>query len=453
MNQEPTPFNNFSNWVKTSITLRLVTIGILVLIMLIPISFITDLITERQQRRDEAVKEISSSWGAEQTVSGPVLTVPYKISTRVYSQDQKNYTVSETRELAQFLPENLEISSKIQPSVRYRGIYEAMLYNAEVSVKGYFKKPDVKTLNSDAETLIKQTFISVGISDLRNIEKVDLTFNGKTYAFNPGTESTALFPSGISVPVDIETAKDDSKLYFSYTLKFNGSSGIFFVPLGKETSVDINSPGQNPSFEGAFLPKSHNITKAGFDAHWQISNLNRNFQQSFTGVPEGIAASTFGVRLLIGVDEYQKNTRASKYAILFIMLTFMTFFFVQTINRIHIHPIQYLLVGLALVVFYVLLISISEHLNFTFAYLIASAAVITQISLYVKSMFKHNILTLVTALILVVLYTFIFVIIQLQDFALLVGSIGLFAVLAAAMYFSRNIDWYSLKTKKEEEKE
>ncbi len=451
MSQETLPFGNFSNWVKNSLTLRLVTIGFLVLIMLIPISFINDLITERQVRRDEAVNEISSKWGTEQTVSGPVMTVPYKYYTRVYNEETKTYTAVETRELAHFLPEKLEISSKIIPSLRRRGIYEAMLYNADITIKGYFKKPDVKALYSDANALLKETFITVGLTDLRNVEKVDLSFADKSYEFNPGTEAVALIPSGISTPVDVETSSDTTKLYFSYTLKFNGSSGLFFVPLGKETYVDMTSPGQNPSFDGAFLPKTRNIDKNGFTANWQISNLNRNFQQAFTGVPEGIAPSTFGVRLLIGVDEYQKNTRASKYAILFIMLTFMTFFFVQTINHIHIHPIQYLLVGLALVVFYILLISISEHLSFTYAYLIASLAIILQISLYVKSMFKHNLLTLVTALILVVLYAFIFVIIQLQDFSLLVGSVGLFAVLAAAMYFSRNIDWYSLKTKKEKE--
>lgn len=448
MQHDESIIDKFQNWVKNSITVRLVTIGILILIMLIPISFIQDLIYERQNRQDEAIREVSSKWGEAQTLTGPVLSVPYTVYKEIYENDKKK--VIQATEYAHFLPENLNITTNVEQEIRYRGMYEVVVYTADITVSGNFANIDPKSLDIKSDFHKDKAFITTGLSDLRGIkENVELTLNNKIYPFSTGLESTDVISSGISTKINLNE-QDSINMSFSYKLKLHGSTSINFIPLGKETTVAMKSTSKNPSFTGAFLPE-HTITKDGFDANWKVFHLNRSFPQSFRNTVSGIYESSFGVELLVGVDEYQKNTRASKYAILFIMLTFMTFFFVQTINKVRIHPVQYLLVGLALTIFYTLLLSISEHLSFGFAYLIASVAVIGLITLYTVSMFQNTKLTIITGLILTLLYGFIYTIIRLQDYSLLFGSIGLFLVLGTAMYVSRKIDWFSLKTSKDNE--
>jgi inner membrane protein len=227
------------------------------------------------------------------------------------------------------------------------------------------------------------------------------------------------------------------------TIKFNGSSHLRFVPLGRATDVTLKSTWVTPSFDGAFLPDLRNISNDGFDAHWNVINLNRPYPQQFLGTMSGISDSAFGLTLMLPVDQYQKSLRAAKYAVLFITLTFVVFFFMQIINKVKIHPVQYVLVGLALCMFYTLLISLSEQIHFGWAYLIAASAIVLLISIYAQGTFKSIKLTLFLSSILVVLYGFIFSIIQLQDFALLVGSIGLFLALATVMIITRKIDWYN----------
>ncbi len=246
------------------------------------------------------------------------------------------------------------------------------------------------------------------------------------------------------------------------------------MPLGRNTQVNIRSDWPNPSFDGAFLPDERDVDESGFTARWEVLHLNRNFPQAWKGSqyrfttpgaspsspdnyyydrpPVDVAQTVsteasgyrFGVNLLRPVDEYQKSMRSAKYAILFISLTFLVFFFVETLNRKRIHPIQYLLVGLALCIFYALLVAISEQLNFNLAFIVSSIAVTVLITLYCHSIFKQQKLTLFIGLLLVMLYGFVFTLLQLQDYALLIGSIGLFGILAVVMYFSRKIDWYAL---------
>jgi inner membrane protein len=232
-------------------------------------------------------------------------------------------------------------------------------------------------------------------------------------------------------------------------LNFNGSTSINFVPLGKVSEVSVKSAWQNPSFVGAFLPDERNIATTGFSANWKVLHLNRPYPQAFKGATSGIDESSFGVNLFVPVDEYQKSMRSAKYAAMFITLTFLIFFFVQIINGIRIHPVQYIMVGLALCVFYTLLIAISEHLAFHWSYIIASISIILLITLYAKSIFNENRLTALLALILCILYLFIYAIIQMEDYALLMGSIGIFIVLALVMFLSRKINWYALKTQED----
>jgi inner membrane protein len=255
--------------------------------------------------------------------------------------------------------------------------------------------------------------------------------------------ATKISDSGVSVmaPLDLKSAKTYK---FSFDLNLNGSQSLNFIPLGKETNINLASKWANPSFDGAFLPDQRQVSKDGFTAQWKILSLNRNYPQSFSESDSySIKDSAFGVKFLVPIDQYQKITRSVKYAIMFIALTFLTFFFVEIFNKKRIHPIQYLLVGFALLVFYTLLLSISEHTNFNFAYILSSIATIILITLYSKAIFKNNFLSLLLGCILIILYGFMYVVLQLQDYALLMGSIGLFIVLAAVMYASRKIDWYS----------
>lgn len=211
--------------------------------------------------------------------------------------------------------------------------------------------------------------------------------------------------------------------------------------------VTLNSDWNNPSFSGNFLPFSREIDDDGFSSKWKILHLNRNYPQKWTGSRYQIAESEFGVNLRVTVDEYQKTIRTAKYAIMFIGLTFLTFFMIELLGGKSVHPIQYLLIGFGLLIFYTLLLSFTEHISFNSSYMLASSAIIILITLYAKSVIKENKLTLLIMGILVLLYGYLFIVIQLQDYALLMGSIGLFLILALMMYLTRNIDWFSAMKK------
>jgi len=231
---------------------------------------------------------------------------------------------------------------------------------------------------------------------------------------------------------------------FTLSLDLKGSQLLYFTPVGKVTDIALTSEWSNPSFNGAFLPDSREVNEKGFVAKWNVLHLNRNFPQSWTNNRHTIYNSSFGIDLLLPVDNYQKSYRSVRYAILFIGLTFLIFFFIEVLHKVFIHPIQYILVGVALIVFYTLLLSISEHLHYNFAFIISAIATLLLIAGYVRAILRSGSFTMLISGILTVLYTFIFVIIQLQDYALLIGSVGLFIIVGLVMYFSRKIDWYSL---------
>jgi len=406
-------------------------VGFLTLILLVPATMVGFLVGEREQRQDEAVQEAGSKWGNMQTITGPILSVPYtanKVTKNIY-----------------FLPAELNISGDINPQILKRGIYEITAYNSKLKVEGQFNQPNFSQWGiSSGNVLWNEAKILIGLSDMRGVkDKITMNWNDNILILNPGMSATKISDSGVSVmaPLDLKSAKTYK---FSFDLNLNGSQSLNFIPLGKETNINLASKWANPSFDGAFLPDQRQVSKDGFTAQWKILSLNRNYPQSFSESDSySIKDSAFGVKFLVPIDQYQKITRSVKYAIMFIALTFLTFFFVEIFNKKRIHPIQYLLVGFALLVFYTLLLSISEHTNFNFAYILSSIATIILITLYSKAIFKNNFLSLLLGCILIILYGFMYVVLQLQDYALLMGSIGLFIVLAAVMYASRKIDWYS----------
>jgi len=424
---------------KNSVGLRLLIIGVLSLVLLIPAGMIQGLISEREQRRDGAVFEVSYKWGNRQVIAGPILTVPYKKLIKV----EKENLVS-VIEYAHFLPEHLSINAELFPEIRYRGIYEVILYNAKLQIRGNFTPLDFSQFSILAEDILwKDAFLALGLGDLKGIRDiVKIKLNEADWIANPGIESKEVLEIGISVKPKLSAPS--ARYDFAVDLDLNGSGEIGFVPVGKETSVKVSSPWGHPSFVGEYLPVERQIQSGQFNAEWKVLHLNRNYPQQWLGSQHKIMDSSFGVKLLLPIDEYQKTMRTAKYAIMFIALTFLTFFLTEVLNRKVIHPIQYILIGLALILFYTLLLSFSEHIKFNSAYLLASLAIIALITAYTRSVLSNNLATAIIAGILIILYGFLYIILQLQDYALLLGSLGLFIILAMVMYVTRKIDWFAI---------
>jgi inner membrane protein len=430
---------------KTNIFFKVSIIIFIGLLLLIPTSMISELIRERENTQIEAIREVSSKWGGEQTISGPYVSIPYLRYVKEYAKKDSIEKIVQIKEYIHFLPTSLAINGSISPEKRNRGIYDIVVYNSRLNLSGVFNNIKFSDLDIPLKDIqFDKASIALGISDLRGIERqVTLNWNNSNISSNPGTVTNDVLASGINAKVDIR--QDSSSYNFSMDLDLKGSQMLYFIPVGEVTDVSMSSTWDNPSFNGAFLPDSREITEKGFTANWNILHLNRNFPQMWLGAGQNTASSAFGIDLLLPVDNYQKSTRSIKYAILFIVFTFLVFFFVEVLNKTFIHPVQYILVGIALIVFYTLLLSISEHLTYNTAFIVSAVSTLLLIAGYVKAILKSNKLTGLIAGILMVLYTFIFVIIQLQDYALLIGSIGLFIILGLVMYLSRKIDWYNLK--------
>jgi len=427
------------NFIRNSATIKVLFIGFLVTVLLVPTFMITSLMTERASRRDSVIQEINQKWGNSQTITGPFFCVPFKS----FQTDKNGESKARIRYM-NILPERLNISGQIDPKIRYRSIYEAVLYNIQININGNFAIPMLHQSFLPGENVLwEKAVFSVGISDMKGIQdNIIIEFNDKKFKANPGLKTTNIASSGIGCIIPLSsTAKENS---FSLKLNLNGSEQIHFIPVGETTSVNLKSTWPSPSFNGSFLPTAREITEKGFSADWNILHLNRNFPQFWEGNQYKVSGAYFGLKLLITADIYQKTIRISRYALMFIVFTFSAFFLSEIINKKRVHPIQYILIGLAIILFYVLLLSISEHLNFDFAYILSAAAITTIITGYSESILKNNRFTLTVCGILVILYAYLYIVIQLEDYALIMGSIGLLIVLTTVMYITRKIDWYSL---------
>lgn len=431
--------------VRNSPTIKVLSIGILVLILLIPMSMISSLTRERSTRRDTAVQEIEQKWGSSQTITGPFLTVPY----RSYYQDEEDRLKYDIRHL-HVLPRSLSVEGTIDPEIRYRGIYEAVLYNTELEISGDFTIPSLAQSSVEPENVMwDKAVFSVGITDMRGIQdNVRIRFGDVECRANPGLATLDIAASGLQCPTAV--AGEQAESDFSLKLDLNGSEQIHLVPVGETTHLKLESKWPSPSFNGSFLPETRSVEETGFSASWEVLHLNRNYPQFWEGNRFRVDGSAFGVRLLVTADVYQKSTRISKYAIMFIVFTFAAFFFSEVINRKRVHPIQYVLIGLAIALFYVLLLSLSEHLNFDLAYILSAIAITAAITGYSKGILRSNTFTATVCGILVILYAYLYIVLQLEDYALIMGAVGLFIVLSLVMYLTRKIDWYALNEDQED---
>lgn len=424
---------------KSSVVIRMLIIGFLVLALLIPTLFVQGLVSERESRRNSALEEVGQKWGTAQTVVGPILNVPFK---RIVKDDRGARSIS--LDYVRVLPEKLIARATLQSDLRYRGIYEVIVYSSNLLLTGEFASPDVSELDVAPENLLwKDAFLTLGVSDLKGLKEVtSFTWNGNDLAVRPGARAISGVKHGISARVPAGAATGSTT--FALELNLNGSAELRIAPVGRETRVRMEGSWGEPSFVGDFLPEKREIGKETFAAEWKVLHLNRNYPQQWVGDMYDVAPSAFGTRLLLPIDEYTKTDRAVKYAIMFIALTFLAFFMSEVLTRVVLHPIHYTLVGLALVLFYLLLLSLSEQMSFNISYIIASAAVVSLVSLYSRAVAARTAVAGVMAGVLVFLYAFLFVLLQLQDYALLLGSVALFVILALVMYLTRTLDWFVL---------
>ncbi len=434
----------FSTWLRSPMV-RALTIGFLILVLLIPLAAVSSLVREREATRLGVEREVAEKWGGEQSLVGPILSVPY----RYRATGPRGEVVTQVGH-ARSLPSSLDVEGDVRPEIRYRGIYEVVLYKVALRWSGEFERPDLGVWKIAPEDVLwDEAVLVVGIPDLRGIEgAVAVRFGDESLAFEPGSGDAGLCGSGIHARVPrLGGGVPGERVPFSFELPLNGSRELFVSPLGRETRLSLASTWTSPSFAGQFLPSSREVTATGFAAEWNISHLTRPFPQQWRDnevAPDLLQQWMAGVTLFQPVDAYAKTSRTIKYGILFLFMTFAVYFLFEILGRLRIHPFQYLLVGFALCLFYLLLLSLSEHLGFFRSYVLASAATVGLIAFYSGSVLRSLGRAAAIGAGLSGLYCYLYVVLQLEDYALLLGSLGLFALLTSAMVLTRRIDWYAI---------
>lgn len=440
---------------RCATSFKLAGVALLILLLLIPLGMIDSVLSERLGRRNEAVAGITSSWGSEQTIIGPVLIVPYRYSFKSWKEQpgaggkiEKVEVVETAVANAYFLPAALATEGSIQPSRLRRGIYEAVVYTGKLELSGQFPRPDFAGLKIEEQNVLwDDAIVTFAIPDLRGVkENLQMQWGMNRCALLPGSKLRG-FTAGMFGRVG--GWRESETMPFRLELTLNGSGAIRFAPVGAQNTVKLSSPWPDPSFRGAFLPSERKVTRDGFEAAWQVSYYGRDYAQQWTDQdsPSGlnatsVASSLFGVDFLAGIDAYRSVERAIKYGVLFLVLLFTAFFLFEILSSLRIHPFQYALVGAAFCLFYLGLLSLSEFIPFGPAYLAASAVTTLLIWFYsVKALWSGRRSSIIAGL-LAAIYGFLYVALQLQDYSLLLGAAGLFAALAIVIFVTRNIDWY-----------
>lgn len=428
---------------RFSKSIKVVVIAFLVLLLLIPMFMIEDMIRERGRTQSEAIAEVSQKWSLAQTVTGPYINLKYPMYY------EENGTKRLTMGNVTLFPDELSVDGQLKTETLQRGIYKVNVYQSELVIKGYFSSEELRKGNLSMDALqYDRAAICLNLTDMRGLsEQVSIRLNDSIYVFEPGMDGQGIDNMGVHAIVNLSALKEDGRLPYEMNIKLKGSQSISFTPLGKTTKVSLKANWNTPSFDGNFLPEKRHITESDFSAQWQVLNLNRNYSQVLVDYPttgiRDIKDSSFGVNLKMPVEQYQQSMRSTKYAVLIILLTFTVIFFTEIMEKTRIHALQYLLVGLALCLFYSLLLSLSEHIGFGSAYLVASVLTIALVGGYMLGIIKRKKPAFIMTGLLVVLYIYVFILIQLETYALLAGSLGLFVILAMVMYFSKKIDWFN----------
>jgi len=480
-NPQPSFFERLTN----SVMLKLGVILFLVLLLLIPMALVNELITERKERELSVSHEIASKWGGRQVVSGPIIGIPYTYSYSVNTTDEKGKVKAETyveKDYVFLASKKLRVQSTVNPEYLKRGIYQTVVYNSTVELQGEFDEIDLTKLDLRAEDLQwENAKVFVGLSDLKGLKAVPkMHFGQKEGVLQTSNGEVSLFEQ--TLVSDVDLSDRTTKGSFKVLLDIRGSKSLAVFPTGNETSIAVAGRWSNPSFNGGFLPEDRTVTEEDFTATWRIPSFSRKFPQQWKGAkdklyrivneeltygdydfPTSVATTAQGVTVasmqqsteqdmvqvnfLEAVNNYQKTTRVAKYGILVVLLTFTSLFFTEIIKKQRVHIVQYVLIGCAMVLFYSLLLAISEHLGFNWSYLISALATITLIASFIYGITKDKNVSGIFSGILAVFYAFIYFLMQLQDYSLIVGTIGVFIILAVLMKLSTKINWYQFERK------
>jgi len=435
---------------RQSAAARLIVMGALALSLLIPLFWVRDVVAERASRRESAIADISNTWGKAQVLAGPVLAVPF--SAAWIDKDGRHQRGVHH---AFVLPRDLRIDGHLATETRRRGIFEVPVYRGTVKVSGTFIRPSDDWIRPVPERVDwAQATLLVGVTDPRGIaRRSTVTWAGQTLPLSGGSFDAGLFRTGLTTTVaGLADTALGTVIPFAFTLDLNGTRSFHVLPTADETVVFLNSPWRHPGFSGAPLPETRQVTASGFSAQWQVQDFGRPYGARWTSagmnrdqLAQQAGDSAFGVSLVQPVDLYQQADRAVKYAVLFIVLTFLVFFLWEILGAKLLHPVHYTFVGFAMCVFYLLLVSISEHTGFDLAYAVSSVVTTALIAGYARAVFGGLRQGGSVAVALSGLYGFLYLLLRLEDYALLAGSIGVFLVLSLVMFMTRRMNWYELK--------
>jgi inner membrane protein len=426
-------------------------VAALILLLSIPLALVWFLVSERESRSAAVTAEVAQLFGARQQIIGPLLIVPYTVSvTRV----QNDKTIEGTEErYAVFLPDDFTASGEAESEIRRRAIYDVTLYKARLTISGRFPSPDIRLVDPDAASVRwRDAFLSLALSDVSDLKQAAAIRIGGNQAlgFEPsiGLPNNAapglharLFPVGASID------QPPAAFSFETELAFNGSSSLTIAPIGRETRISLSSDWPHPSFSGAFLPDTREVTKDGFTASWRVPHLARSIPQAWRVaasqpyIHNELHAVASGVDFFVPVDYYALVNRSAKYGLMFLAVAFFGVLVLELTSGRRVHAVQYVFVGLAMILFYILLLSLSEHIGFTGAYLIASAATAGMVSLYVGRSLQSAARGGIMLMVFLILYGLLYLILRLEDYALLAGAVAGFVMLTVTMFATLRVNW------------
>lgn len=424
--------------------IKLVVIVLVLVLFIPPIAMVRNLIFERSQRSSSAVEEVIASWGGRLQITSPMVGIPYHYFVNTKNEDDQTVR-RKIEETLIILPAEFELQIHAPVEKRNRGIYSIPVYTAPVTGRGTFAVDEaLGSVREDAVIEFDRAYAAMSISSLKGIGTISpLLWNRSETSFEPAVLPIQIYAGEIKAPVEV--AAGGGSYPFSFELVAKGGGLIEHVPLARETTVRMISDWAAPSFYGEFLPAVRDINDEGFTARWNISYLSRNLPGHFIAGEIDqyrFLNTSFGVRFMEPVSAYSLNERSIKYAWLFLLVPFITFFLFEVLQNLRIHPVQYLLAGGADIVFYLLLLSGSEHISFNAAYLAAAAGVTILLGLYSGSVLGKKRSVGLMGIILVAAYLYLFIVLQSEDYALLYGSVGLFIILGIIMFVTRNVKWY-----------
>ncbi|MDR2952677.1 MAG: cell envelope integrity protein CreD [Treponema sp.] len=466
---------NFSfKKITAGYTFKILLLIFLVLLLLIPLMMIRGLVNERKRTADSAEADIMEAWGSQLLEAGPYITVPgvrtEEFRTKTERDGEKVELVKQPFTLV-VTPQILNIKADFKTEIRKRGIFSVPLFSSELSLSGAFDPAAaLASLAPNEEIFPAQAELAITLSSQKGIRKINRAFwNTGELFFQPGSRGVAITYTGNRLPLPV-AAKDnayrekytsgvssgsgihaalpdftDAKTGFDILITIQGGQLVRFMPMGQDTHVEISADWPSPSFQGSFLPGSSNITDVKFDAVWDINYLSRDiplFWKSEAGEGRDYSHSMFGVNFFRAIDAYSLNTRAVKYAILFLIVPFLTLFLLEVFVRVKIHPVPYLLSGIANVIFYLLLLSLSEQMSFYFAYVVAALGVSAMMTLYSRSLLSSWNKSWYMGLVMAVSYILLYAVLNAESYALLIGSVGAFVIVGLVMFLTRKLNWY-----------